>query len=204
MSDSSLEFFDDDFDPAAFDQIDDIESAFARGELPPRKFGDTPPKFQTTLFGGAVKDQAQAGKKGSSSTVGKGKVTVAQVKVVKKWDLTAFAEHGWSKRVAAEKKGRKAKAKGQEKNYDSDEEAWDREEEVEEDDEEPDVYLPAERLPIKFGPDAEKYNTWIYPVQADKPLRSYQYNIVHKALFADTLVSLPTGLGKTFIAACVM
>lgn len=204
MSDSSLEFFDDDLDLAALDQIDDISSAFARGELPPRKFGNTPPKVQKTLFGGNAIDQAPTVKRGSDTSSGQGKITVAQVKVIKKWDLTAFAEHGWSKRVAAEKKGRKAKAKGQEKNYDSDEEAWEREEEVDEDDEEPDVYLPAERLPIKFGPEPTEYNTWIYPVQADKPLRSYQYNIVHKALFADTLVSLPTGLGKTFIAACVM
>lgn len=44
--------------------------------------------------------------------------------------------------------------------------------------------------------------TWIYPV--NYPVRSYQWNIVKKALFSNTLVALPTGLGKTFIAAVVM
>jgi len=34
--------------------------------------------------------------------------------------------------------------------------------------------------------------------------RDYQYSIVQKALFDNTLVVLPTGLGKTFIAAVVM
>ena len=43
---------------------------------------------------------------------------------------------------------------------------------------------------------------WIYP--SNLPTRSYQYNIVQKALFTNTLVTLPTGLGKTFIAAVVM
>ncbi|XP_055906206.1 Fanconi anemia group M protein [Eupeodes corollae] len=43
---------------------------------------------------------------------------------------------------------------------------------------------------------------WIYPL--NMPERAYQYNIVQKALFHNTLVVLPTGLGKTFIAAVVM
>ncbi|KAL1502251.1 hypothetical protein ABEB36_007419 [Hypothenemus hampei] len=44
--------------------------------------------------------------------------------------------------------------------------------------------------------------TWIYPT--NYPTRDYQFNIVKEALFKNTLVSLPTGLGKTFIAAVVM
>ena len=43
---------------------------------------------------------------------------------------------------------------------------------------------------------------WIYPT--NYPIREYQYNIVAKALYENTLVVLPTGLGKTFIAAVVM
>jgi Fanconi anemia group M protein len=39
-----------------------------------------------------------------------------------------------------------------------------------------------------------------YPA-ANYPRRDYQYSITKKALFGNTLVSLPTGLGKTFIAA---
>lgn len=44
--------------------------------------------------------------------------------------------------------------------------------------------------------------TWIYPT--NYPVRDYQFNIINAALVKNTLVSLPTGLGKTFIAAVVM
>lgn len=50
--------------------------------------------------------------------------------------------------------------------------------------------------------DEEQARTWVYPT--NKPLRSYQLNIVRKALFNNVLVALPTGLGKTFIAAVVI
>lgn len=36
------------------------------------------------------------------------------------------------------------------------------------------------------------------------PVRDYQFNITKTALFSNTLVALPTGLGKTLIAAVVM
>ncbi|KAJ9604776.1 3'-5' DNA helicase [Cladophialophora chaetospira] len=45
--------------------------------------------------------------------------------------------------------------------------------------------------------------TWVYPTNLGR-IRDYQYNIVHKGLFHNILVALPTGLGKTFIAATVM
>ncbi|KAJ3083897.1 hypothetical protein HK102_000838, partial [Quaeritorhiza haematococci] len=44
--------------------------------------------------------------------------------------------------------------------------------------------------------------TWIYPT--NKPLREYQFTIVQQSLTVNTLVALPTGLGKTFIASVVM
>jgi ERCC4-related helicase len=44
--------------------------------------------------------------------------------------------------------------------------------------------------------------SWIYPT--NYPIRKYQQDIVEKCLFNNTLVSLPTGLGKTLIAAVVM
>ncbi|KAG5233213.1 DEAD-box ATP-dependent RNA helicase FANCM [Salix suchowensis] len=50
--------------------------------------------------------------------------------------------------------------------------------------------------------DAEAAKTWIYPVNV--PLREYQLAITKTALFTNTLVALPTGLGKTLIAAVVM
>ena len=52
------------------------------------------------------------------------------------------------------------------------------------------------------GFDPEAGELWIYPT--NYPIRDYQFNIVQKALFTNTLVCLPTGLGKTFIAAVVM
>ena len=48
----------------------------------------------------------------------------------------------------------------------------------------------------------EAGESYIYPT--NYPIRDYQFNIVSKCLLRNTLVSLPTGLGKTFIAAVVM
>lgn len=45
---------------------------------------------------------------------------------------------------------------------------------------------------------------WLLHVAANVEVREYQRYIVQKALFTNTLVALPTGLGKTFIAAVVM
>lgn len=56
--------------------------------------------------------------------------------------------------------------------------------------------------PQKCKIDTEAAKTWIYPTNMEK--RDYQYNIVQKALFNNVLVALPTGLGKTFIAAVVI
>lgn len=53
----------------------------------------------------------------------------------------------------------------------------------------------------------DEFNTdegeeWLYPSNFD--LRLYQLNIIEQCLFKNTLISLPTGLGKTFIAAVIM
>lgn len=60
-------------------------------------------------------------------------------------------------------------------------------------------YGPQHRYP-QFDPQAG--TTWIYP--SNFPERKYQMDICKHALYKNTLVCLPTGLGKTFIAAVVM
>ena len=55
---------------------------------------------------------------------------------------------------------------------------------------------------IVQGFDVQAGRTWIYPT--NYPVREYQFNIVKSCVFENTLVSLPTGLGKTFIAAVIM
>ncbi len=67
--------------------------------------------------------------------------------------------------------------------------------------------FPAKPMPYSKGhvpycPQASK--TWIYPRHPDYPSRQYQLEITEKAIHHNTLVSLPTGLGKTLIAAVVM
>ena len=58
---------------------------------------------------------------------------------------------------------------------------------------------PLEVLP---GFDVSAGNTWIYP--SNMSHRKYQFDIVQSSLYSNTLVCLPTGLGKTFIAAVIM
>ncbi|CAK9227859.1 unnamed protein product [Sphagnum troendelagicum] len=50
--------------------------------------------------------------------------------------------------------------------------------------------------------DPSAFTTWVYP--ANIPCRQYQLSITKTALFTNTIVALPTGLGKTLIAAVVM
>merc|ERR1719341_1921902 len=52
------------------------------------------------------------------------------------------------------------------------------------------------------GFDLNAGRTWVYPNNMSH--RDYQFNIVQSCLYDNTLVCLPTGLGKTFIAAVVM
>lgn len=52
--------------------------------------------------------------------------------------------------------------------------------------------------------DVSKASTWVFPQSDNFAIREYQVNICRHALFLNTLVCLPTGLGKTLIAAVVM
>jgi hypothetical protein len=220
---------DDDFDieiidDAALGEIDAIESAYATGSaLPPRSLVNKPGLVQRDLFGGVVAPPAQKpppkvgpSRTGTSGSAG-GSVgeTRAKVRLSKTWDPASFAKHGWSKKNAAVAKARaKGKSgKGKQRAYASDEDPWDEEDVLDDEDEDSDgeeffvdtTYDPnAPILPIKWPPDEQAAKTFVYPVQPDKPLRVYQYNIVQRCLYENTLVSLPTGLGKTFIAAVVM
>nr|XP_040055143.1 Fanconi anemia group M protein isoform X1 [Gasterosteus aculeatus aculeatus] len=61
---------------------------------------------------------------------------------------------------------------------------------------------PGRTYPDLPGFDGSSAKVWIYPT--NYPIREYQVKISEAALFRNTLVCLPTGLGKTFIAAVVM
>lgn len=51
--------------------------------------------------------------------------------------------------------------------------------------------------------DRDAMMTWVYPINLGAA-RDYQFNIVRRGLFHNLLIALPTGLGKTFIAATIM
>ena len=51
--------------------------------------------------------------------------------------------------------------------------------------------------------DIEAMKTWVFPMNLGT-IRDYQYSIVARGLYHNLLVALPTGLGKTFIAASIM
>lgn len=60
-----------------------------------------------------------------------------------------------------------------------------------------------EEPPTHHKLDREALMTWVYPTNLGDT-RDYQYSIVARGLYHNMLVALPTGLGKTFIAAVIM
>lgn len=62
------------------------------------------------------------------------------------------------------------------------------------------VRLPPDSMKLQL--DTRAAEKFIYPINMTK--RDYQFNIVQRALYDNVLVALPTGLGKTFIAAVVI
>ncbi|OBA22001.1 P-loop containing nucleoside triphosphate hydrolase protein [Metschnikowia bicuspidata var. bicuspidata NRRL YB-4993] len=56
--------------------------------------------------------------------------------------------------------------------------------------------------PLRHRVDPHALDTYVYPTNLQ--VRDYQYNIVRQAFFHNTLVVLPTGLGKTFVASTVI
>lgn len=60
-----------------------------------------------------------------------------------------------------------------------------------------------EEPPTHHKLDRNALQTWVYPTNLGG-IREYQYSIVARGLYHNMLVALPTGLGKTFIAATIM
>ncbi|KAJ6604410.1 hypothetical protein DFH09DRAFT_1122594 [Mycena vulgaris] len=150
--------------------------------------------LQTTLFGEilpasapkAPRTQLQRTKSMPRNPFGQ------QAPKTKKWDQTAFAKSGM-KRAKAKGKGRTA--------YNNDDE--EEEEEAIEFEQFPAPFISlGPPPPMKLKPDPLEAKHWIYPL--NQPKRDYQYNIVKHCLFDNTIVALPTGLGKTFIAGVIM
>lgn len=65
------------------------------------------------------------------------------------------------------------------------------------------VATQKEEPPTHHKLDPEAMKTWVYPTNLGTA-RDYQFNIVARGLYHNLLVALPTGLGKTFIAATIM
>lgn len=62
---------------------------------------------------------------------------------------------------------------------------------------------PRDEPPTHHKLNQNELGSWVYPTNIGT-VRDYQFNISQKGLFYNLLVALPTGLGKTFIAATVM
>ncbi|ODN92051.1 hypothetical protein L198_05723 [Cryptococcus wingfieldii CBS 7118] len=137
----------------------------------------------------------------------------------KRWDRTAFAKTG--RRLIALPGGndmrKKAKGKGKAKARDSENVmGWDEDEEDayanEEDEEDMGGMLappPKSNFdltkpygPQKHLPNSLSIKEYIYPTNRSK--RDYQFEIIRNCFMDNTLVALPTGLGKTFVAGVVM
>lgn len=130
----------------------------------------------------------------------------------KQWDRTAFAKSGVQRKTKGKSKAKTSKAngKGKGKAYRDDDDGDGYYDDDDDDDEDIDfeaiLFDPEEASkppkPMKLLADREACKTFVYPT--NKSLRKYQYDIIAKAFFTDTLVALPTGLGKTFLAAVLM
>lgn len=150
--------------------------------------------LQTTLFGDILRptpstsraaDAVRTSNKPNSRNPSGGPTPKTKV-----WDHTAFAKSGW-------KKPNSSKGKGVENFNDSQEE-----QEVEFEQFPAPFVSVGPPPPMKLKVDLLEAKHWIYPL--NQPKRDYQFNIVQRCLFDNTLVALPTGLGKTFIAGVVM
>lgn len=233
MSDDFDDYFDDDLDASAFDNV--IATAVhpdagarpvastSRAPAPaqPARYIGGPGGLgastgggkglkQQTLFGGTVPDKPvpssgrPQGQHGSSSGAPMG-TQQPRVATNKRWDRLKFAD-GLPRTGGARPNG-KGKGKGKARaSWGNDDEEEDVLDEEDGDDSLLDLRAKQEAVgpppKMKLRHDPDEIRTWVYSI--NKPKRKYQYDIVHRSLYNNCLVSLPTGLGKTFIAAVVM
>ncbi|KAJ3508308.1 hypothetical protein NLJ89_g5829 [Agrocybe chaxingu] len=182
--------------------IEDAYKDKVRPVAGPSKFSraSSSSTLQTTLFGEVIQPTASSSKPRSQIQRSKSSTRNLfgqQARKTKVWDQTAFS-----------KTGKQGKSRGKGKaNADGDESG----EEAVEFEQFPApsiadfgirVVLDSPPPPMKLAPDLLEAKHWIYPI--NRPKRDYQFNIVKNSLFENTLVALPTGLGKTFIAGVVM
>ncbi|KAG8768278.1 3'-5' DNA helicase [Ceratobasidium sp. 428] len=183
----------------ALDEIDEIaESAYSgrRGSLA------SSATRQMNLFGGVVPQTPGASGSGNSARGFSSSAASSGLKrSASKTDGLFGRQHhrqqtkSWNYVKAAQRiqNSKKGKAPARESDGDNDEEL----------EQFPDLATP-EIAPAKMKckSDPKTIGSWIFPLNKEK--RDYQFNIIKHCLFDNTLVSLPTGLGKTFIAGSVM
>ncbi|VDB84462.1 unnamed protein product [Peniophora sp. CBMAI 1063] len=196
------------------------QRAFARVH----SFGGGGAGRQTTLDGGLVPEKppsrssvaTHGSAHGGLHRVQSAPVEMARNRKTKKWDHTAFSKTG-------KRKGSKAKGRGRGGDDEDEQEeiefeqfpapfinpsAWVRSRQATLLTQDADyIFFPGHILcrpppPMKLKPDPLEIKKWWYPTNVSK--RDYQFNISRHCLFENTLVALPTGLGKTFIAGVVM
>lgn len=221
---------DDIWDESVLRQIDGLEQHHARNTIPSASTSkqqapiDTitisssssntggGPLRQRNLFGQPIQDPGTLLLSTQSCNGAAGDVPGARMaKRTKQWDRTAYAQSG-AKRLTAPR--RRTTASSTPAMASSSSAAADRDDydDILDDlDDDGDLsggaapltakqLLPPDSMKLQLDLDAAR--KFVYPINMTK--RDYQFNIVQRALFDNVLVALPTGLGKTFIAAVVI
>lgn len=125
-----------------------------------------------------------------------------RTQICKTWDRSRWAESGWGRSTKQKKKGKK-RALDDEEPFDEDPDDYEDEPAFALEEQDPELTAP-KAPPMRLSIDKQEASRWIFPLVQGRQIRDYQLNIAHKTLFNNVLCSLPTGLGKTFIAAVVM